>query len=583
MKNLKVRTKLILSFGLMAVILVATVLVGLVNVSQINDKVGAFGNDTYQVIQALNKMSQEMKNVEKSMYQAVANMENPDGLPSAEANDAISGLLTQLDSHYSVLEEHLKADQDKLSDFQSKETALRSLMQQVTSSGNTKTVLDNEIAPLLAEMDTVLNEISNNADARGDAIILETGNQVNATMILFISAGVLSLVVAIVLFTLVTKSIVVPLGEMEGVAKEIAEGNLKVSLAYTSRDEFGSVADSMRSMVETLDSYVTDIKHGMKSLAEGDLNVTPSVEFKGDFVEMAQSIVGAVEAFNGALTQISNSSEQVSAGSEQVSSGAQALSQGATEQASSVEELAATINEISVQVKENADNARIASEKVNYVGNEMTQSNQKMQDMIAAMDDISRSSSEIGKIIKTIEDIAFQTNLLALNAAVEAARAGTAGKGFAVVADEVRSLANRSSEASKNTSALIETSLKSVENGARIVDETAQSLMQAVSGAAEVTEAIDKISMASAQQADAITQITVGIDQISAVVQTNSATAEQSAAASEELSGQAQMLKNLVGEFNLKKSEERPIYQPVEPVTPARHSYDLVGVGGSKY
>ena len=261
---------------------------------------------------------------------------------------------------------------------------------------------------------------------------------------------------------------------------------------------------------------------------------------------------------------------------------AQALSQGATEQASSIEELAATITEMSGQIQNNAQSALQASQTVDGVGEKILESNQQMQTMTKAMGEISASSSEIGKIIKTIEDIAFQTNILALNAAVEAARAGEAGKGFAVVADEVRSLASKSSDASKSTAALIENSLKAVENGTRIADETAQSLLSVVEGTKEIASQINQIAAASSEQSKGAAQVQLGIDQIPNVVQTNSATAEESAAASEELSGQAQMLKTLISKFKLRRAEgyrmpesrdaaAYPAAEAAQPVTDAKY------------
>ena len=300
---------------------------------------------------------------------------------------------------------------------------------------------------------------------------------------------------------------------------------------------------------------MAEISSAMHQLSNGDLNVKQRDAFLGDFKPVQDSIRLLVGALNDTLTQIEQSADQVSGGAEQVSSGAQALSQGATEQASSIEELAATITEISGQIQSNAQSALEARQTVDGVGEKLLESNRQMQTMTKAMDEISASSSEIGKIIKTIEDIAFQTNILALNAAVEAARAGEAGKGFAVVADEVRSLASKSSEASKSTAALIENSLKAVENGTHIADETAQSLLFVVEGTKEITNQINHIATASTEQSKGATQVQLGIDQISNVVQTNSATAEESAAASEELSGQAQMLKMLISKFKLKKTE----------------------------
>ena len=225
--------------------------------------------------------------------------------------------------------------------------------------------------------------------------------------------------------------------------------------------------------------------------------------------------------------------DQVSAGSDEVSNGAQVLAQGSTEQASAIEELSASIDTVAGQVKQNADHAVDANSQMAVVGDEMEKSNSEMKKMLDAMSDINESSTKIAKIIKAIEDIAFQTNILALNAAVEAARAGAAGKGFAVVADEVRNLAGKSAEAATNTNVLITSSVEAVQNGMKIADATAQTLVEAVNGSKEVMGLIEQISAASKEQALSIEQITQGVEQISGVVQTNSATAEESAAASE--------------------------------------------------
>lgn len=362
--------------------------------------------------------------------------------------------------------------------------------------------------------------------------------------------AVLSVLVMMKLATNVTKPISIISKRMD----LLAQGNLSEDVASVKgRDESAVLAKSTKTTVEILRTIIADISHTLSQIAGGNLNLSVENDaYVGDFLPIKESMNEIINSLNTAMSQIGQASDEVSSGSNQVSSGAQALSQGATEQASAVEELAATITEISGQVNTNANSAKQASEKATSVGEEMALSNSQMQKMASAMDEISASSSEIAKIIKTIEDIAFQTNILALNAAVEAARAGTAGKGFAVVADEVRNLASKSSQASKSTAVLIEGSLRAVENGTKISDDTAKALMGAVSGAKEVTEIIDRISQASLEQSSSIAQVTQGIDQISCVVQTNSATAEESAAASEELSSQAQMLKGLVGKFKLK-------------------------------
>ncbi|MGO5052709.1 methyl-accepting chemotaxis protein [Lachnospiraceae bacterium LCP25S3_G4] len=334
----------------------------------------------------------------------------------------------------------------------------------------------------------------------------------------------------------------------------LAEGDLQSEVPETiSKDETGVLTDNIRILVEELKDSIGDVSYHLNAMGNGNFACFIKKEYKGDFAALKKSMIMIKKSLNEVITQIVQGSEQVASGSEQVSSGAQALSQGATEQASSIEELSATINEIAGQVNQNAEYASKASELANATGQEVQVSDKKMIELMNAMEDINTKSGEISKIIKSIEDIAFQTNILALNAAVEAARAGEAGAGFAVVADEVRNLAEKSAEAAKNTTALIETSLQAVAHGTELADTTVTSMESMVESAHNVVEMIDKISFASQTQAESIAQITMGIDQIASVVQTNSATAEESAAASEELSSQAQLQKELMERFELPK------------------------------
>lgn len=422
-----------------------------------------------------------------------------------------------------------------------------------------RAILEGECVELYNSLNGAFdNIVTYNTDGSNTAT-LESAS-LYRTAIFLMAAVIIAIILVGVFFSFVViRLIKTPISEIENAAIKMAEGDLDVEISYTSKDELGVLSEQVRRLIRKLRVIIDDENKFLAKMASGDFTVDSICEdeYTGGFHPLLVSFRGIAEKLNDTMLQISQSSSQVAAGSDQVSTGAQALSQGATEQASSVQELAATINEISNKVNQNADHARQANAMAGSVSAEMNTSNEKMQQMIQAMDDISSCSNEIGKIIKTIEDIAFQTNILALNAAVEAARAGTAGKGFAVVADEVRNLASKSAEASKNTSVLIENSLKAVENGTLIAGETAQSMIQAVNDVNEMTDIIGQISEASSNQADAISQVTMGIDQISSVVQTNSATAEESAAASEELSSQSQLMKSLVNRFRLKGGPAR--------------------------
>jgi methyl-accepting chemotaxis protein len=287
-------------------------------------------------------------------------------------------------------------------------------------------------------------------------------------------------------------------------------------------------------------------------MAQGDMTAKISQDYIGDFIPIKQALLKISDSLNETLSAIQVSARQVDGGAQQVSAGAQALAQGATEQASSVEELAASGSEVAEKVRQNAQHVNQVTEYIRETKEKVEEGTGQMSRMLESMQSINASSNEIGKIIKVIDDIAFQTNILALNAAVEAARAGSAGKGFAVVADEVRNLAGKSANAAKQTTALIESSVKSVKDGSEIADVTARGLDEIAKKVQLVGETIQKIDQASSEQAVAIEQITRGVEQVSTVVQTNSATAEQSSAASEELSAQSDMLNSLIGKFRLR-------------------------------
>lgn len=365
------------------------------------------------------------------------------------------------------------------------------------------------------------------------------------------------LVTAIITF-FVSTGIVKPIKKVTEAAQQIADGHFDIELSIRSKDEVGQLAKAFNLTVERLvnyQGYIDEVSDALLSISNGDLTVAAKREYVGQFKKLKDNMQALLVNLNSTLIQINESATQVDSGAEQVANGAQALSQGATEQASSIEELSASIAEVAEQIRKNAENAKSAHDKAEFAEQELLSSNGQMKDMISAMDKITLKSSEISKIIKIIDDIAFQTNILALNAAVEAARAGAAGKGFAVVADEVRNLAGKSAEAAKNTTVLIEETIEAVENGSQIANKTADTLDRSAEITKEAVSLIDEMANLSQEQATAIIQINLGIDQISSVVQTNAATAEESAAASEELSGQSNMLKDLISEFRLRESE----------------------------
>lgn len=387
----------------------------------------------------------------------------------------------------------------------------------------------------------------------------ETEKKLAGEIFLIIGIAVLAVLLSMPIGIMILKKrLKTPLEKVVNAAKAIEEGVIDESLSLqlqsiTSRDEIGLLARSMEGAVRAVSRIAGDAQVLARAIAENDLTVEIDTSSHSGVYKEIVVVVDSLFSQTGLiLEQIKQVADSIGIGSEHISSASQTLAQGATEQASSTEELAATISEIAQQIKENAMNANGANSLTQEAGQEVTVSSRHMNELLTAMDEISRTSGEIGKIIKTIDDIAFQTNILALNAAVEAARAGSAGKGFSVVADEVRNLAMKSAEAAKSTTSLIETSTLAVAKGGKIAKDTEQALKTVVEKTEQVGRIVNEISEAARKQSDGIYQVNVGVEQISGVVQTNSATAEETAASSEELAGQALTLRETVGRYRLK-------------------------------
>lgn len=568
-KNLKIRSKLFFTYSIMMVFYLVTVIAAFIGLSSVANGLERFYATPYPMVRHALQVKSATQEIQLNLYRAYSADE------------------TQLTALLSAIDEAASRRSTDLEDLEACYEGDASTLQAITAAGQKTASARQDAVSLLKSGDKdgaiaiiggeyltacdtlyeLLEEVI--ADAETTATTYrDSGMSVKKLcQTAFFVLAVVCVIFAFFLIIRIIRVITSPISEIETAVKAMAEGNMHSAVTYESKDELGMLAENLRFVLRTLSSYIEHICSRLDSLAAGDLTVDFDMDYLGEFESIKASGNKITSSLNDTLTRLNDAAAQVASGSDQVSSGAQALSQGATEQASSVEELAATLNDLSVQVNQTAHNARDINELISETGNELNSSNAMMASMMEAMTKINDCSSQIEKIIKTIEDIAFQTNILALNAAVEAARAGEAGKGFAVVADEVRSLASKSAEAAKDTTVLIGNSLNAVAEGNQIAEDTQKSLVKVVSSAGRISENMTKITQASDMQAEGISQISQGIDQISSVVQTNSATAEQSAAASEELFSQSSQLENLVSRFRLKNASFSPASQPAVSIS----------------
>ena len=548
MKNVKLGVRLLASMGVTIVLMIILAVIAIVGLNSVQSGYEGVLTGPVAVTDAVQESQREVNSIARQLrdmalfgYDTNTVSQIEASLESIDASlDAIRGTGTAASEYISAVEEWRGA-------FSDIDAAL--------SSGNldrARSLLQTQCTPLLEAAVADGNALMDQVQSQGDDAVAAVGQDLQRNTILLVVLLVLACVVGLLLNLRTVRAVVRPLQEAEEAVEAFSQGDLSYEVTYTAQNEIGGVCESVRASQEIVSNIIDDIVTATQRLADGDLTLEIHRDYPGQFAPIKENLEYLLERLNQTMGNIMQASEQVTAGADQVSNGAQSLAQGATEQASAVQELSATITDLDQKAHENAQTATTAKESSNQAGEKLQACNGKMQEMRQAMGEVLKSQKDIGKIIETIENIAFQTNILALNAAVEAARAGSAGKGFAVVADEVRNLASKSDQAAKQTKKQIENSIAHVDTSNELVEEVVKSMEETMGYAATAIGYMDQLAENSVSQSEAITQLTTGVDQISAVVQTNSATSEESAAASEELSSQAVVMKQLIDKFTLR-------------------------------
>ncbi|MBQ8786287.1 MAG: methyl-accepting chemotaxis protein [Oscillospiraceae bacterium] len=556
MKNLKVRLKLLISFGIIIAMIAAILCAVFLSVTTIKNNIRSFHDRAFVGVELADELEILINaSARDTLYAA----NDPNRMNAVVKISGAKAYLQEMLGTINELREIYTGDIAVLDNMTSEIKKLSGVLDADIEVliGEDKEASFNfyeeKLLPARERISEYAAQVVEYEEEAAAELYADTVNSATMMMIIVLAIGGIAVITGIFFSIYITKLLCRGISDVHTAAEEMAKGNFDVGVKYKSRDELGEMGNAIESLAANSQAVISDLDVLLDQIAHGNLAVKTEKPqlYIGIFGNVLTSVNKLTHTLNNTMSRIDTAAEQVSSGAGQVSAGAQALAHGATAQASSIEELSATIEVISGMITETSADADVANSQTEIAGTQLAAANGKMDNLVSAMNEIKTSTTEIQQIIKAIEDIAFQTNILALNAAVEAARAGAAGKGFAVVADEVRQLAGKSAEAAQRTHALITNTTDAVAKGSGLVAEVAEDMNTVSKSAARVAEINSRISDAAKEAANSVPQITTGIDQITAVIQNNSATSEQSAAASEELSGQAELLKNMIDEFTL--------------------------------
>lgn len=556
-KNMKISQKLILSYAIVLIMLVLSILVSIVNLVRIGNQVETFYNGPFMASAAANSVNTNFELMQKSVYRAISNSSQV--ITDEAINDAQLAA-QEIQTQIPIIKEHFLGDVSIVENLQAKLTELAPMREAVlemaknNQNAEAAQYMEDNNIKVITEAQTYLDTLIESASTKGQELIISLKSAQVASIVILSILGVASVVISVGFATVITKGITDPVIQIEKTAKNLEQGILNADISYESEDEIGHLADSMRRSMTALSAMIADVSYLLDEVSKGNFQVKTKNEdgYLGEFIPLLLSIREMNTNLSDTIRQINDTSEQVAVGSTQMAQNAQDLAEGATEQAGAVEELNASIEGIASMSETSALNTKQAYEQITESVEMAEESRRDMGKLLEAMERINTTSQEIGNIISEIEDIASQTNLLSLNASIEAARAGEAGRGFAVVADQIGKLASDSAQSAVNTRELIGKTLEEIELGNNIADSTSKSFEEVINEMRKFADIAKETSESSNEQYENLRQVKEGIDQISGVVQSNSAAAEETSATSEELAAQSDNLKNLIGKFRIK-------------------------------